>query len=382
MRYVTLLLVGVMASGCAATIKPYAHRSEPLNLQAKTGLRLGVLPPVDERGSGGFLMLNMPAAAATLWLPLYPIGWNNYDRPERQASGIPNNSIGNYLASAAQTELGRSGMFESVTVTDTPNPTAFDAVLRLNVYNTTHKQTYTAWGLSVAGMLFWLLGAPEGVTTVEVDLGLTLMRASDGEILATDRKKVEASHWFGLWWGPAPSETQDEAVEQAFAGFLRGLSTRAAQLADKGKRGPQVVARVPPNLKGKAIAVMPLRAGTGLPTATVQSIGDLLLGEVSKRLPGERVIGMVDIENMLGLERLKDVAGCEDTACAAEIGGALGVDFLLTGSVGQVGSYTIVSFTLIDVHASRPVGRVTRKLGTGDLGSVIDAMPGAVDELL
>ncbi len=381
MRAAIFLLAAGLSTGCAATIKPYQHRGAPLELKAETGLRVGVLPPVDERGDGGLLMFNMPAAAATLWLPLYPLGWNNYDRPERQASGLPK-GIGAYLASAAQAELEASGMFASVAVTDTPNPTAYDAVLRLNVYNTIHKQTYTAWGLSVVGMFLWLLGAPQGVATVEVDLGLTLLRASDGEILFADRQKLEASHWFGIWWGSSPSETQDEAVERAFVGFLGRLSTQAMALAEKGKRGPQVVARVAPNLKGKAIAVMPLRAGTGLPPATVQSIGDLLLGEVSQRLPGERVIGMVDIENMLGLERLKDIAGCDDTACAAEIGGALGVDFLLTGSVGQVGSYLIVSLTLIDVRNSRPVGRATRKLGSADPGAVIDALPGAIDELL
>jgi TolB-like protein len=262
-----------------------------------------------------------------------------------------------------------------------PNATAYDAVLRLNIYNTIHKQTYTAWGLSVVGMFLWVLGAPQGVATVEVDLGLTLMRAIDGEILLTDRQKIEASHWFGLWWGSSPSETQDEAVEQAMAGFLGQVAEQATKLGDRGRRGPQVVARVAPNLQGKAIAVMPLRAGTGLPKATAESIGDLLLGEVSNRLPGERVIGMVDIESMLGLERLKDITGCDDTACAAEIGGALGVDFMLTGSVGKVGSYTIVSLTLIDVRNSRPVGRATRKLGGADMGAVIDALPGLLDEV-
>ena len=87
-------------------------------------------------------------------------------------------------------------------------------------------------------------------------------------LILTTRQRLEASHWFSLWWGTQPAETQDEAVERAFAGFLDKITDQASRLGEKGKRGPQVVARVPPNLKGKAIAVMPLRAGSGLLAAT------------------------------------------------------------------------------------------------------------------
>jgi TolB-like protein len=376
-----LLAVCVVGSGCAATMGRYEHRGPSPAPAAKTELRVGVVPPVDERGSSGFLVMNMPAAAATLWLPLYPIGWNDYDRPEKQAKGS-GTTIGRYLAEAARVELETTGLFSKVEVTDIANPTDFDVVLRVNVYETHHKQTYTAWGLSVVGMAFWLLGAPQGVATVNVDLGLTLMRASDGEVLLTDRQRVEASHWFGVWWGPPPAQTNDEAVESAFERFLAKVRRNIDEFSAKGRQGPRVVAREAANLAGKSVAVMPLRAGEGVAATTVASIGEVLLGEVSARLAQGKVIGMTDIENMLGLERLKDIAGCEDTTCAAEIGGALGVDFLVTGSVGRVGKYVIFTVTLIDVRNSKPAGRVTRKLEGGDMGMVIDAMPGAVDELL
>ena len=46
-----------------------------------------------------------------------------------------------------------------------------------------------------------------------------------------------------------------------------------------------------------------------------------------------KVISTNDINAMLGLERMRDALNCTDTTCAAEIGGALGVELLLSGTV-------------------------------------------------
>ncbi len=97
-------------------------------------------------------------------------------------------------------------------------------------------------------------------------------------------------------------------------------------------------------------AVMPLNAKR-VPEATVDILDDLLVNEVAAK-SGSTVIGSQDINAILGLDKMKEALGCDDLACAVQIGGALGVDFLLTGSVSTLGDEVIVSLTLIDTRES------------------------------
>jgi TolB-like protein len=103
------------------------------------------------------------------------------------------------------------------------------------------------------------------------------------------------------------------------------------------------------------IAVMPLTPKRIAPE-TVSILDDLLLAAVSKHT-GYEVIGISDIEAMLGLEKLKDVLGCDDVTCAAEIGGSLGIDHLLAGSVSQLGDNVIINLKLINTAAQKVDGR-------------------------
>lgn len=92
-----------------------------------------------------------------------------------------------------------------------------------------------------------------------------------------------------------------------------------------------------------ARAATPLKvAVTGLNSVQVdRKVGDFVSEQLAIRLGelGVEVTSGRDIEAMLGLERQKQLLGCdENSACIAELGGALGVDFLLVGDVARVGA--------------------------------------------
>jgi hypothetical protein len=70
----------------------------------------------------------------------------------------------------------------------------------------------------------------------------------------------------------------------------------------------------------------------------------------------------VDIEAMLGLENIKDQLGCDDVACAAQIGGALGAELLLTGRVAKLGDSIIVVLKLIDTQQNKVLGSAKHKV--------------------
>ena len=59
------------------------------------------------------------------------------------------------------------------------------------------------------------------------------------------------------------------------------------------------------------------------------------------------IISGNEILTMLGFENQKMMLGCEDSSCMAELGGAVGADFLVYSNVGLVGSTYVVSVKLI-----------------------------------
>jgi hypothetical protein len=83
-------------------------------------------------------------------------------------------------------------------------------------------------------------------------------------------------------------------------------------------------------------------------------------------LEGMRVITATEISSLIGFERQKQLLGCSDTSssCIAELANALGVDGLITGSIGKFGQKYQVNVKILaaadgkplSVHSSRVTG--------------------------
>jgi TolB-like protein len=144
-----------------------------------------------------------------------------------------------------------------------------------------------------------------------------------------------------------------EVLEKLFAD--EALVRAGGRVVDQLGAKTAMKQRTPQN----TVAVMPLR-GVDVPKKKVTVLDDLLVVAMDTASP-LAVISTQDINAMLGHERLKDAMGCDDISCAAEIGGALGVDYLLTGSVNKLGSNVIVTLHLLNTrtHASLARGKAT-----------------------
>ena len=103
------------------------------------------------------------------------------------------------------------------------------------------------------------------------------------------------------------------------------------------------------------LAVMPL-SHQRMDDDVVKILDEILLDEVAK-LGQYQVIGSSDINAILGLEKMKDATGCDDVACAAEVGGALGAELLLSANVGRLGDNLVLSAKLIDITRAEVVAR-------------------------
>ncbi len=71
-----------------------------------------------------------------------------------------------------------------------------------------------------------------------------------------------------------------------------------------------------------------------------------------------RVVAGSDVRTMLGFEKDKDLVGCDDASCLAEIGGALGVDRIVAGQIGKVGATYVVNIKLINIRKAETEMRI------------------------
>jgi TolB-like protein len=139
-----------------------------------------------------------------------------------------------------------------------------------------------------------------------------------------------------------------------------------------------VVARA--EVKKVRVAVLDFR-----PLGTEQAKADLL-SEVAltqaSRMAGFEVIGRSDIAAMIGFEKQKQVLGCsEDSSCLAEVGGALGVDLIMVGSLGRLGTLYRIDLKVVDTKKAKVRGRIGVSV-EGQEEKLVAAIEKTVRELL
>jgi TolB-like protein len=106
-----------------------------------------------------------------------------------------------------------------------------------------------------------------------------------------------------------------------------------------------------------SLAVLDLGA-RGVSDDVAANLTQVLSAEL-KRIEGTTVVSREDIAAMMQLQETKLRVGCDDMECLAEIGGALGVDRIVAGSVGKLAQSYVVSLRLISARASRVENLVT-----------------------
>ena len=130
---------------------------------------------------------------------------------------------------------------------------------------------------------------------------------------------------------------------------------------------------------GIKLAVFDLAPSGDIKT-DLTSLTEVLIAEIDK-LDKYSIISQSEIKAMVGFEQEKQLLGCQDdTSCLAEIGGALGVDRLITGSVGKLGNTIIVSIKLINTKNVTTEGRVYESF-KGNESLLVDTLKRLVPRL-
>lgn len=126
------------------------------------------------------------------------------------------------------------------------------------------------------------------------------------------------------------------------------------------------------------IAVVPVGAAESDQQMSVL-ITDIITTEAGKRTD-LKVIGSNELKNLVSFEQQKALAGCSADSCLAEVGAALGVDAILSGSLGKLGDTYVLNLTLMDTHKAQPLSRSSEKASKPD--QFLDLIPFMVGTLL
>ncbi len=128
------------------------------------------------------------------------------------------------------------------------------------------------------------------------------------------------------------------------------------------------------------VAILPVTAGEGVTEKTATALGEAVTGQV-RRVPGLQPITAQEISTLLNFDKQRALLSCQSDSCLADIGGALGVERLVLGSVSKLGESWLVTLKLMDVRKARSLAQSDRRLKKGSVDDVLDVLPQMVGEL-
>jgi|GEM_PF-1097084 len=120
----------------------------------------------------------------------------------------------------------------------------------------------------------------------------------------------------------------------------------------------------PPRPTTSSVALASEERGIGIAVLNLQTSGEIpkdlssaLSGLVAARLDRAgvfRIVSEDDVKRMVDFDQMKTALTCDDQAsCLADIGAALGVPFMLTGTVAKLGSSYTLALTLVEIDKAR-----------------------------
>ncbi|MEO1174243.1 MAG: hypothetical protein AAFX94_19660, partial [Myxococcota bacterium] len=104
-------------------------------------------------------------------------------------------------------------------------------------------------------------------------------------------------------------------------------------------------------------------------------LDDSLTASVKHARPDDNVIGFGELAALLNLEQARDLVGCDDVRCTAEIGLALDADLLVLAAHGRFGQRRVATLKLLDVKEATVVERIQTTLPADEqLPATVDRM--------
>ena len=103
----------------------------------------------------------------------------------------------------------------------------------------------------------------------------------------------------------------------------------------------------------RGLAVFGLKAQRGVDAKLALMLDGEIMSIVKASKRFTSVLSTADIRELMGLEEMRAAMQCDASSCIGEIGGALGVPYLLTGDIGRIGPFFMVNLRLLSVEEAR-----------------------------
>jgi len=133
-----------------------------------------------------------------------------------------------------------------------------------------------------------------------------------------------------------------------------------------------------PTTSKPKLMVLELTPAGGVEKEVAGALTEAITGEISSRGFFD-VLSAKDVNVLIGVERQKQLMGCaEGSSCLAELAGAIGAKFVLSGSVAKLGDVFQLTLQMLDSERAQPVGRSTRL--AKDLSVLRQQLPYSVAE--
>jgi hypothetical protein len=128
----------------------------------------------------------------------------------------------------------------------------------------------------------------------------------------------------------------------------------------------------------KKIAVM--RTETDGVDAGVGAQVSARIAEMTRLKTGAEVLSAEQITTLLDHERDKQLVGCEQDSCLAEVADALGADVIVAARLSRIDGGYALTITALDAVGAKPLGAVDEKWG-GEPLLLLEVIRPAVDRL-
>lgn len=122
-----------------------------------------------------------------------------------------------------------------------------------------------------------------------------------------------------------------------------------------------------------SLVVMPLKAEMGVKEGAARVLTESIVDHLRSQRVFERVVTYREIETTLGLEQQKQLMNCTAVSCIAEVTGALGVDYLLMGSVARLGDDFVISARILRAKDAEAVASDTVRQAASNDAILLDA---------
>jgi hypothetical protein len=114
-----------------------------------------------------------------------------------------------------------------------------------------------------------------------------------------------------------------------------------------------------------SILVMPLKPAQASDAPLVELLSASLAGGVKKSHDKGKVVGADEVRSMLDAKAQQALLGCDDERCAGDVGKAVAVDWVVSGTAGTLGTQVLCFASLLDLKDGAVLARASAAFDKG-----------------